>query len=293
MPDRLVTFDCDDFDGIEPLIAHYLESQGLEAPPACAIGFALPVVGDRVTMTNRGWAFSIRAVRKRFGFERFVALNDFAMLSLGVPTLRPAERVAVGGGKVSAGGNRALVGPGTGLGVAGLVESGGHAVAVAGEGGHASLAACDEVEERLLAHLRKRFKHVSAERVLSGQGLVNVYGSVCALAGESPRRLTPQQITKRALDGSDARCEETVEHFFALLGSVAGNVALTFGALGGVYIGGGIVPQLGDWIGRSRFRERFEAKGRYRAYLAAVPTFVIHDASALALRGANRALEST
>jgi glucokinase len=174
--------------------------------------------------------------------------------------------------------------------VAGVVQTPQGWTALPGEGGHATLAATDEDEARVLAEVRRHFEHVSAERVLSGIGLPVLHRAVCALAGQGGRELTAAQIVEAGVQGSDAQCQRTLDLFCALLGSFAGNVALTLGARGGVYIGGGIVPRLGARFFQSRFREKFEAKGRFRAYLADIPTALITDTLA-ALTGAAAALE--
>jgi glucokinase len=154
-----------------------------------------------------------------------------------------------------------------------------------------TLSAADEREERVIAALRREFGHASAERALSGSGLVNLYRFACAEANRAPLPLLPADVSARALAGSDGACSEAVELFFALLGGVTGNLALTFGARGGVYIGGGIVARLGDWIHRSLFRARFDAKGRLQAYLSSIPVWLIRPSSPPALRGANAALD--
>jgi glucokinase len=182
----------------------------------------------------------------------------------------------------------AVIGPGTGLGVAGLVRSGTGWTAVSGEGGHATLAPGDERESGILRLARRRFDHVSAERLLSGTGLPLLHELVAEVDGR-PAGAAPAStadIVAGALAG-DAACNATVDVFCGWLGSFAGNVALCFGARGGVYLGGGILPRLGGLLDRSAFRSRFEAKGRSTGYLAAVPTRVIL-CPAPALRGAAR-----
>ena len=149
----------------------------------------------------------------------------------------------------------------------------------------------DGAEEAVIRVLRERFGHVSAERALSGPGLVNLYEAVCKVRGAPPAALRAADISRRAVEDSDALCVEALELFCGFLGNVAGNIALTLGALGGMYIGGGIVPRLGSWFDRSRFRERFESKGRFRAYLAAIPTYVVQASVSPALIGAARALD--
>ena len=288
---RLASYHCDAYAGLEAVVVRYLANQGLASPPAAAIGIATPVTGDQVAMTNRDWSFSISALQQRLGLQRLVVLNDFAALALALPDLAPAELHAVGGGAGDVGAARALLGAGTGLGVSGLLPAAGGYVPVVGEGGHATLAGANADQDRVIERLRQRYGHVSAERVLSGPGLVDLYEVCCEFDGVAAQPLDPPDVSARALQGTDAQCRAAVELFFDFLGSVAGNLALILGARGGVYIGGGIVPELGDWISRSRFRERFEAKGRFRAYLASIPVWVVTASGAPALRGANRALD--
>ncbi len=272
-------------------IRRYLAAQKLAAPASAALGIAAPVFGDNVAMTNGEARFSIRDLERELGVETLLVMNDFAALAHALPSLREDETWPVGRGDATAGGTLALVGPGTGLGVSGLLTVPGGHVPVVGEGGHSTLAAANDHEADVLAALRRRFGHASAERVLSGPGIVNLHAALCLLSGSPAEELAPAEITQRGLDGSDDCCREALDLFFAFLGSVAGDLALTLGARGGVFIGGGIVARLGKAIARSSFRERFEAKGRYQDYLAGIPTRVIADASGLALRGANAALD--
>lgn len=288
---QVASYSCDAYAGLEAVITRYLADRALAPPPAGAIGIATPVIGDRVAMTNRNWSFSIRALQRQLGLQRLVVMNDFAALALALPDLAPTELHAVGGGVADAGAARALLGAGTGLGISGLLPVGGGYVPVVGEGGHATLAGANADDDHVIERLRRRHGHVSAERVLSGAGLVDLYGVCCEADGVAAEPLDPPAVTARGAQGTDVQCSKAVELFFAFLGSTAGNLALTLGARGGVYIGGGIVPELGDWILRSRFRERFEAKGRFRAYLASIPVWVVTASGAPALRGANRALD--
>jgi glucokinase len=186
-----------------------------------------------------------------------------------------------------------LIGPGTGLGVSGLLPAtGGHgAIPINGEGGHVTLAPTSELEDAVVGLLRRRFGHASAERALSGPGLVNLYASLCELEGVPARALAAADVTAAALADTDRQCLGAVDLFFDFLGNVAGNLALSIGARGGMYIGGGIVPRLGRRIDSSNFRERFEDKGRFRAYLREIPTFVVDAGISPALVGAARALD--
>lgn len=289
----IVALPTADHPSVGAAIAHYLASTGRSAPPWCAIGIANPITGDLVQMTNSHWSFSISALQAELGFERLRVINDFTALALALPDLTSSELRQLGGGTAVPGTAIGLIGPGTGLGVSGLLPgvTPGSWVPLQGEGGHVTLAAANTREEAVLRVLRERFGHASAERAVSGMGLEALHGALTMLdAPGATLALPAAEITARALAGSDARCAEAVALFCGFLGSVAGNLALTLGARGGVYIGGGIVPRLGALFEGSTFRERFEAKGRFRGYLQQIPAFVIHASVSPALLGAARAL---
>jgi len=296
--DDITALPCADHASLRDAIGVYLGRLGRAAPSACAIAIANPIVGDRVRMTNRDWTFSIAELKASFAFERLQVLNDFTALALALPALRADDLRQVGGGPAVAGAARALIGPGTGLGVSGLLPNGvGGWTALQGEGGHATLAACTPREHAVLAWLDQRYGHASAERAISGQGLADIHQALLAIdaargSGHASLPMDAAAITAGALERSDATCREAVDLFCAFLGTSAGNLALTLGSRGGVYIGGGIVPRLGALFDASPFRERFEAKGRFRAYLAAMPVFVIVAKQSPALLGAANALDS-
>ena len=292
-PTRVVTYPVAEYANFDDCLEAYVGQLACARPRQAAVGIANPVVGDHVKMTNFHWAFSIEAVRKRLGFDRLLLINDFTALALSLPALQPEHLKRIGsGGTADPKGAIGLIGPGTGLGVSGLLhDTSGHTVPLGGEGGHVSLAPANAREDRVVAALRDKFGHASAERALSGMGLVNLYEALCTIDGIPAKALDPAGVTGAATAGSDARCVEAVEIFFGLLGSVAGNLALTLGSRGGMYIGGGIIPRLGDWIDRSTFRERFVAKGRFRDYLDGIPTWLIHAETSPALIGAANALD--
>jgi glucokinase len=261
---------------IEAALTAFLQERGsLPMPRQGAIAIASPITGDTVAMTNHPWRFSIRELRDRFGFERLEVINDFTALALALPHLRPEDRLGVGGGDAIPAMPIGVLGPGSGLGVSGLVSSKSGWVPLTGEGGHATMAPATDRESAVLDRMRKHFDHVSAERILSGPGLVNLYNTVAQLDGIPSRGFTAPQITDLAVRAEDPLCVATLDMFCSMLGTMAGNLALTLGTRGGVYIGGGIVPRLGRSFIDSPFRERFEAKGRFQAYLAAIPTFVV------------------
>jgi glucokinase len=281
-------FRCADFSGpAEAAQAYFarLAARGEECVPRrAAFAVACPVTDDRVHLTNLAWAFSIADTRARLGLERLEVVNDFTAVALSVPCLAPGDVVAIGGGAAVDGAPVGILGPGTGLGVSALVTgTTGAPTVLATEGGHVTMAATDAREAAVLAWLSRHFGHVSAERVLSGPGLVNLHRALAALAGQSPVAETPEEISARALDGSCPLCRETLALFFALLGTMAGNLALTLGARGGVYLAGGILPGLRDALVASAFRHRFEAKGRFQSYLAPIPVrLIVHPQPAFA-----------
>jgi glucokinase len=265
-----------DYPTIADAIVAYLGQRGvLPMPREGAIAIASTITGDRVAMTNHPWSFSISALRARLGFVRLEVINDFTALALALPHLSPEDRQAIGGGAPLAGTPLGVLGPGSGLGVSGLIPAGAGWIPLAGEGGHATMAPATDRESSVLERMRRHFDHVSAERVLSGPGLVNLYNTLTVLDAVPSRGYTAAQITDPEIGTADPLCAEATSLFCAMLGTMAGNLALTLGARGGIYIGGGIVPRLGRRFGQSLFRARFEAKGRFNEYLAAIPTYVV------------------
>jgi glucokinase len=280
---------CAGFPDLAAAARHYLDRVGGPDVREAAMAVASPVLGDQVRFTNSPWAFSIADTRMRLGLERLEIINDFTALALALPHLAPGETRQIGGGIAVAGAALALIGAGTGLGVSGLLPSAAGWVPVTGEGGHTAFSPVGRREQAVLTHLWQRFEHVSTERLLQGAGIVLLHETLCALDGRPRPALTQEDITRAACAGSDPVCMEVVDLFCGILGTASANLAVTLGARGGVFIGGGIVPSLGPAFDRSPFRARFEAKGRYRDYIAAIPTYVI-TAENPALRGVARVL---
>jgi glucokinase len=270
------SYAVDHYPTIDDALADYLDARGdLPMPRKSAIAVASAITGDRVSMTNHPWSFSIAALKTRFGFERLEVINDFTAQALALPRLGPDDRRTVGGGTPAPGAPLAVLGPGSGLGVSGLVACAAGWVALTGEGGHATMAPATDREGAVLDHMRRHFDHVSAERVLSGPGLVNLYNTLAEIDGVPSRGYTAALITDLGMRGEDPLCVEATAMFCAMLGTMAGNLALTLGARGGVYVAGGIVPRLGRFFADSPFRARFQEKGRFEPYLAAIPTHVV------------------
>ena len=263
-----------------------------DQPRRAAFAVATAVAGDTVAFTNSPWSFSRQAVRAALGLELLLVMNDFEALALSLPRLGAAQLRADQPLSLPPSGTLAVIGPGTGLGVGAVTQTAHGWLALPGEGGHVTLAPADGLESAVLAQVRRSFEHVSAERLLSGIGLPVLYRALCTVQGWRSDADTARAIVDTGVAGTDPACAQTLEMFCALLGGFAGNVALTVGARGGVYIGGGIVPRLGQRFFASPFRARFEAKGRFQPYLAAIPTAVITDTLA-ALAGAALAIEQS
>lgn len=290
--EHVLVLPCAEHETIEAAIRTYLALKQLPQPSACALGIANPVNGDVVQMTNHHWSFSISGLQSQLGFARLNVINDFTALALALPSIPAANLVQVGGKSAAAFAPKALLGPGTGLGVSGLLPvKNDHWIPIAGEGGHTTLAAQTEMEYRVIECIRERYGHVSAERVLSGAGLVDLYLALRQLQKYEPLHVAgAAEITFWALQDQEPLALQSIEMFAGFLGSVAGDLALTLGARGGVYLGGGIVPRWLGWFETSNFRKRFEAKGRFSTYLKDIPVWVIHASESPALFGAARSL---
>lgn len=272
-----LTLRTEDHAGPVEAVEAYLEAMPRESRPRrAAFAVASPITGDRVAFTNCHWNFSLAEVKRRLRLDRLEVINDFTAVALSLPRLQPQDMRCVGGGEGAPGTPLAVLGPGTGLGMSGLVPALGRWVALSAEGGHATMSPADDRESEILRLLRLRYHHVSVERVVSGQGLVNIYEALAQIEGVRADVLDPEDITRRGA-GGDGLCSEAVSTMCRMLGTAASNLALTLGARGGVYIAGGIVPRLGAGFADSGFRQRFEDKGRFRAYLAPIPTWVVTE----------------
>jgi glucokinase len=263
-------YDTKDFAGIEDAARAYLEETGAK-PDTAVFAVAGPVKDGAIHLTNLGWQFSQEGLAKALGIARVRLINDFEAVALSLPHLAPEDTIAIGPAR-TAKGTVAFIGPGTGFGVAGLVEDG---TALVTEGGHADFAPNDDVEIEMLKVLRRRFGHVSVERLLSGPGLTVIHSTLAEIAGKAGE--TPEQhaITAAAQADPASFDGQVFARFCAILGAVAGNIALTMGATGGVMLAGGILPQLREALLASPFRARFDAKGRFEPYMKAIPTALI------------------
>lgn len=275
------------FPRIDEAIAAYFAELKRPLPRQACFAVACPASGPEIKLTNSSWRFVKAELRRQFQFDRFVVINDFEALAASVPVLSGAQLAELRPGTPDPASVSLVIGPGTGLGVGAYVPAGKSAWAViSGEGGHVGFAPNTDAEIRLWQRMRQKYGRVSAERVLNGAGLVNIYRFMADEAGQQVGEIDAPEISRRALAGEEIAVE-SVLMFFDMLGSVTGDLALAFGSRAGVYIGGGITPKLLDFARRSRFIERFLDKGRVAAILQDMPIWVILEGRA-ALYGVRR-----
>ncbi|WP_290654377.1 glucokinase [Idiomarina sp.] len=274
--DRIQVFPCADYLNLTDAMIAYREQQDVPLEHV-AIAIACPAESDSIQMTNHHWQFSVQGTKRALGLKSFIVLNDFAAAAMSLVTLDKKEQKKIGGGHKHDDAPKAVLGAGTGLGVGHLITlPNGDVMPLPGEGGHADWAPLNEKERAIYEFLSHRFEgRVSAERVLSGPGLENLYQAIAAYHDRPVPPLRAKTIGARALSGCDAIAVEAVEQFFASLGSFAGNLALTLNTRGGVYIGGGVVPKLLPMMANSEFRARFEQKGRFCNLAESIPCYVI------------------
>ncbi len=277
LPYEPKTLPCADYATLADAAEAYLNQVGGPQPKTAVISIATPVTGDRLHMTNHVWTPSIRQTRESLGLTSLRIINDYTALALSLPHLTDDDYQQVGGEQSPQGQIMAVLGPGTGLGVSGVIQVGKHWAPLQGEGGHVSYGPIDKQEAGIIEIIRKKYDHVSAERLVSGPGLSLLYQSIAEFHSFRVQALEPRDITAMAIEGKSPAAVEAVAMFCAILGTVAGNLALTLGARAGIFIGGGIIPQLGEYFHKSPFRTRFENHGRLGQYLEKIPTYVIRS----------------
>ena len=270
--------------GFDELLGLYLEELGDSAPTRACCATAGPNDGRRGMLTNLNWQLDADSLEQRFGLDEILFVNDFRALARMTPELPESGSTPLNRPEAQAHGPITVIGPGTGLGVAMVLRQPAGTVTVGTEGGHMAFAPGNDLEARLRAHLAGEYPHVFAELLLSGNGLRRIHDFLVAEHGDGSAGLSAAEITEAALAGEPSG-ERTVKCFLAILGSVAGDVALCHGALGGVFLGGGIVKRIVPLIEDSDLCERFCAKGVMRDYMAGIPIRVI-TADHVARRGA-------
>lgn len=268
---------CKDYATIKDAVLQYFSEYPEVNFTAGCIGIACPTNSDSIKMTNHHWEFSVRELKQSLELDWLEVINDYTAVSMSLPVLSEQQKHQIGGGSAEQGGHIAVFGPGTGLGVGHLVNTASGWQSIPGEGGHVDFAPVDDIDIAILQFLRKRYERVSAEQLLSGNGLLQIYQALAEKAGEEATMQAPADVTENALAGSCDVCVEALNRFCAIMGSFAGNLALNLGTSGGVYIAGGIVSRFIPFLENSDFRARYEAKGRFKDYVSVIPTYVITE----------------
>lgn len=290
-PEAIAVLPCRDYDSLGAAIADYLNKAGIEAVAEACLAVASPVRDTRVRMTNNHWRFDTEELRQQFQWRAFKVINDFTAMALGVPHVSADQLVHVCGGPGDSRRPRLVMGPGTGLGVSALVPITNGWVPLMTEGGHVDFAPVDDLEMAILRILKARFGRVSVERILCGQGLLNLYQAHAEIQGLPAPLDGPEKITVAAVGHADLLAQQSLRHFCEILGRVAGNAALTLGSMGGVYLCGGILPRILEFFLESPFRTGFEDKGRMRPLVESTPVYVVTEAYT-GLLGAAEALRN-
>jgi len=280
----IITYQCADFPSLIDVIRHYIEAKQLtDTRINACLAIACPTEDDLISMTNLPWQFSQKELKAELKLNKLMLINDYTAIAMAIPMLTEQQKVKIGGGEAVTNKPIAVCGPGTGLGVANLIPVNNNWHCLSGEGGHIDFAPVDELDIKILQYLKTLKKRVSYEQLLSGYGLVQIYQALVDINKEqetseaSPTDLTAKEISTQALNGSCALCKQALAQFCKVLGSFAGNLALTTASLGGVYIAGGIVPRFIDYVKSSDFRERFETKGRMSHLNKSTPTYIITE----------------
>jgi glucokinase len=268
---------CKDYESIDEAILHFQTDIGHASFQAGCIGIACPVNGDLVKMTNHTWTFSISALKAHLGLVHLDVINDFTAVAHSLPTLNHNQLIQVGGGSAKENGNIAVFGPGTGLGVEHLTWTSGGWHTLDGEGGHVDFAPTEDDDLVIWRYLMNKHGRASAEEVMSGRGIVNIYTAFCQDRKSAVSFNDPSQITTAGLNNTDPIARKTIEQFCQIMGSFAGNIALNLCTTGGVFIGGGITSKLKEFFIESGFRQKFEAKGDFAHYVKSIPTYLINE----------------
>lgn len=271
-------FKCSDFASLEQVVVHYLEDKrDIEVADAC-FGIAGPVHGQEFTMTNLGWTFSVASLKAAIGLKNVYFINDYTAISMSIVELSADDLLPIHPVDADQDAPRIICGPGTGLGMAQLIKVDNFYECISGEGGHADFAPNNLRQLKVLEALMTTFGHVSIERLLSGQGIVNIYQALAQVDGLVAKGYEASEISQRFIEQSDAVCVETIELFCDVLAQVLGNMVVTSGAFGGVYIAGGIMPRIIEHIDTERFIQAYSNKGRFNSYVLNAPIYLITQA---------------
>jgi len=279
------SFPCADFHTLEDVLALYLDELKTETPPSACLAVAGPVANGGAHLTNLGWHPQVITLQTQFGFDAVELVNDFAALARSTTVLGPADLLELRRGEPVPGGPVSVMGPGTGFGLALLVHHKNGCSIVSGEGGHISFVPHGDMETQIWKALQENMGRVTVETLLSGVGLMRIYRELCHLNKISPLNYDPRTISYQALDNGDEICLKTLDLFCSMLGSVTGDIVLSHGATGGVFLGGGILPKISEFLVGSQFVERFLDKPPMQDFVAKAPVHLITAPNA-ALKGA-------
>lgn len=275
---EITVYQCREFDSLKAVVEHYLtENYIADSRINACFAIACPVENDLIQMTNLPWQFSKSELKEQLNLNKLLVINDYTAIAYAVPYLSDDQKVQIGHGKAQKGKPISICGPGTGLGVANVVPVAEKWVALSGEGGHVDFAPIDRTEVKIFEYLNEKYAHVSYEQLLSGLGIEQIYQALVAIHNVELPKLSAKEISEMALSNDCSICRQTLEQFCKILGSFAGNLALTLASFGGVYIAGGIVPRFVEFFNQSEFRSRFESKGRLSQFNQNIPTFVITE----------------
>lgn len=270
---------CADYETADQAIATYIERSNDKEPDVICLAVAGPIMDGRVRFLNNHWVIDSGTLLQNYPSSSVRLLNDFEAIAYSIPMLGDSDVETIGLVPSEMQGKSeftlGVLGPGTGLGVGGLLGRGGRIYPVAGEGSHTGFAPETRLQFRVLKELRQRHERVSDERLISGPGLENIYWALCRIHGKEPLNISAAEIFSRVLANEDVIAVESTQMFFEALGQVAGNLAMILGAYDGIYLAGGILKRYPDLLKSSDFRSGFESKGRHRALMEKVPTSLI------------------
>jgi len=273
------TLQCADFESPEAAIRRYLDNVSAPAPGVICLAAAGPIVNGTVSLTNSPWSISADELAADFSTDAIQLLNDFEAVAYSIPFLGSDDCLPIGlpdsHSLDESGYTVGILGPGTGLGKAGLVKHGGELVTLSGEAGHTGFAPETQVQLDILTMLRERFDRVSTEHIVSGPGIENIYWALARIHGDERPQLSAADIFARANENSESISSEAVQVFFEVLGQVAGDLAMSLGANDGIYIAGGIAQRYPELLANSRFRNGFESKGPHRSIMERIQTQLI------------------
>ncbi len=273
------TLEAAEFEHLTNAIDTYLHSHNITQLEAISLAVAGPILNEKVVFPNSHWEVDCADLRARYNITQASLLNDWEAISYSLSSLSETDLIDVGGewptlnnGDYTVG----ALGPGSGLGMSGLLRRDDKLIPLVTEGGHAGFSPENQLQGQILSYLHQKFDdRISRERLLSGPGIVNIHEALSEIHGQENPGLTAADIAVAGINKKDAICEETFDLFFEVLGQVAGDIALALGAYSGVFIGGGICQRYPEQMVASKFRKGFENKGRHSHIMQSIPTWLI------------------